>query len=100
MPTLLTSLFRRREPTVRRALDPETGLPFPMKTQTLQGKLTYLGILLSGVGALGNLFGWEIPADEVKGMLSWTQAHWDDLSQFLGLATAAYGRLRLNWRKA
>lgn len=100
MPTLLTTLFRHRHPQVRRALDPETDLPIPMKTQTLQGKLTYLGILLSGVGALGNLFGWDIPADEVKSMLSWTQAHWDDLAQFAGLAAAAYGRLRLNWRKA
>lgn len=67
--------------------------------QTLQGKLTYIGVLISTAGAIGNLFGWEIPADEVKGMITWTQAHWDDLAQFAGLLTAAYGRLRINWRK-
>ena len=67
---------------MRRALDPDTGLPIPMKPQTLQGKLTYLGILISGVGALGNLFGWELPADEVKGMISWTQAHCPMVSHF------------------
>jgi hypothetical protein len=39
-------------------------------TQTLQGKLTYAGIVISAVGA-----------------------------EFGGLATAAYGRLRINWRK-
>jgi hypothetical protein len=33
-------------------------------------------------------------------MVTWVQAHWDDLMQFAGLATAAYGRLRINWRKA
>ena len=59
--------------------------------QTLQGKLTYIGVLISAAGAVGNLFGWEIPADEVKGMITWTQAHWDDLAQFAGLITAAYG---------
>ena len=94
-------LLRRRRVQPRRALDPETNLPIPMNTkQSLQGRLTYVGILISAVGALGNLSGWHVPADEVRGMVAWVQAHWDDLMQFAGLATAAYGRLRINWRKA
>ena len=102
MPTSLEDLLlRRRRLKAKRALDPETNLPIPMNTkQSLQGRLTYVGILLSAAGALGNLFGWHVPTDEVKDMVSWIQGHWDDLVQFTGLATAAYGRLRINWRKA
>ena len=71
-----------------------------MKTkQFLQGKLTYLGIAISGLGALGSLFGFSVPADEVKGLIGWFQANWDSLSEFAGLAVAAYGRIRINWRK-
>lgn len=99
MPLFTLHPLRKRHMPVRRALNPQTNQPIPMNSQTLQGKLTYVGIVLSAVGALGNLFGWSIPADEVKGMISWVQAHWDDLSQFAGLVTAAYGRLRINWRK-
>ena len=69
------------------------------KPQFLQGKLTYLGILLTALGALGNLFGFTVPTDEVKGIVTWLQANWDSLSELVGLIMAAYGRLRINWRK-
>lgn len=92
--------LRKRPVPVRRAHEPTTNHPMSMNSQTLQGKLTYIGILLSAAGAAGKLFGWEIPTEEVKGMISWAQANWDDLAQFVGLATAAYGRLRINWRKS
>ena len=102
MPSSLEDLLlRRRRHRPKRALDPETNLPIPMnKTQSLQGRLTYVGIQISSIGALGNVLGWHVPTDEVRGMVTWVQAHWDDLMQFAGLATAAYGRLRINWRKA
>lgn len=67
--------------------------------QTLQGKLTYIGIVISVAGALGRLFGLHLPTEEVQGMLSWIAANWDALAEFGGLATAAYGRLRINWRR-
>ena len=71
-----------------------------MKTkQFLQGKLTYLGILLTALGALGNLFGFAVPTDEVKGIVSWLQTNWDQIMELVGLVVAAYGRLRINWRK-
>lgn len=92
--------LRKRPMPVRRAHDSTTNQPIPMNSQTLQGKLTYLGILISALGAAGNLLGWTIPTDEVKGMISWVQANWDDIAQFAGLVTAAYGRLRINWRKS
>jgi hypothetical protein len=67
--------------------------------QFLQGKLTYIGIVISGLGALGSLFGFSVPTDEVKGIISWVQSHWDSIAEFIGLVVAAYGRIRINWRK-
>lgn len=86
---------------VRRALDPDTGLPIPMKRdrQWLQGKLTYLSLVVSALGAVGKLFGWELPTNEAQDMLTWLGANWDDLAQFVGLAGAAYGKLRAEKRR-
>ena len=67
--------------------------------QTLQGKLTYAGIFISALGAIGRLFGLHLPTNEAQGMVDLVAANWDTLAQFGGLATAAYGRLRINWRK-
>lgn len=67
--------------------------------QFLQGKLTYLGILLTALGALGNLFGFDVPTNEVKGIVGWFQANGNTVMELVGLVVAAYGRLRLNWRK-
>lgn len=86
---------------VRRALDVETGKPIPVvhDRQWLQGKLTYLSLVLSALGAVGKLFGWELPTNEAQDMLTWLGANWDDLAQFLGLAGAAYGKLRAEKRR-
>jgi hypothetical protein len=67
--------------------------------QFLQGKLTYFGILLTALGALGHLFGFNVPTEEVKGIIGWFQANWNSIMELVGLVMAAYGRLRLNWRK-
>ena len=67
--------------------------------QFLQGKLTYLGILLTALGALGHLFGFTVPNEEVKGIIGWFQTNWNTLMELVGLVIAAYGRLRINWRK-
>jgi len=67
--------------------------------QFLQGKLTYLGILISSLGALGGLFGFTLPTDEVQNIIHLAQANWDSMAELIGLVVAAYGRLRINWRK-
>jgi len=67
--------------------------------QFLQGKLTYIGILLTALGALGHLFGFTVPTEEVRGIVGWFQANWNSIMELVGLVMAAYGRLRLNWRK-
>ena len=68
-------------------------------TQLLQGKLTYAGIVITAIGALGRLFGLHLPTEEAQGMVALTAANWDTIAEFGGLATAAYGRLRINRRK-
>ena len=67
--------------------------------QFLQGKLTYLGILLTALSALGHLFGFTVPTEEVKGIIGWFHTNWNTLMELVGLVIAAYGRLRINWRK-
>lgn len=96
-----------RKEEVRRALDPSTGQPIPHAFETksaeakqfLQGKMTFIGLLLTLAGTLGKLFGWEVPAAEVNGFLAWLLASWDSLTQGIGLIIAFYGRLRQNWRE-
>jgi hypothetical protein len=98
-------LLRKEE--VRRALDPETGEPIPLSWETraregkqfLQGKMTFIGLALTAAGAIGRLFGWELPADEVNSFLTWLLASWDGLAQGVGILLTAWGRARINWRK-
>ena len=71
----------------------------PGQRQLFQGKLTFLGIAISMMGALGSFFGVSLPVQEVRDIADWFQAHWDTLTQLAGLVMAAYGRLRINWRK-
>jgi len=89
------SWFKKTE--VRRALDPETNQPIPYNGKVwLQGKMTYLGLVLVAVGAVGKLFGYDLPTTEAQGILDWSLAHWDDVAQLVGLLTSAYGRFRIN----
>ncbi len=90
------------ETEIRRALDPETGKPFPQQPprQFLQGKLTAICLLVSGIGAAGRLFGVVFPADVVNGILQWIAANYDALLFVGGQLGAAWGQLRRNWRAA
>ncbi len=90
MPSLTRRLERSQIDTAAESMNPP---------QTLQGKLTYAGILISAIGAIGRIFGLHLPTAETQGMVDMVAANWDTLAQFGGLATAAYGRLRINWRK-
>ena len=95
-------LFNRTpEPPVRRALDVLTGQPVPYvlpPQQWLQGYLTHAGLAITAIGAIGRCFGWNLPTEDVQGIVTWLEAHWNDLAQVVGLCAAAYGRMRIEWR--
>ncbi len=67
--------------------------------QIAEGRLTFIGLIVAALGALAQQFGWTFPKDEADGVTTWLMANWDTLSEGLGLITAFYGRLRINWRK-
>jgi hypothetical protein len=90
-------------PEIRRALDPETGAPVPTTAYTkqwAQGKMTFAGLLLTAIGAVGQMAGVETGSAEAQSLLTEIVRQWDDLATIVGLAVAFYGRLRLNWRAA
>jgi hypothetical protein len=66
--------------------------------QWLEGRLTFIGLIIAGIGSFAKAAGYDAPVDEAEGLLSWTLANWDDLAQLVGLLSAFYGRLRMNWR--
>ncbi len=71
----------------------------PPRGQFLKGKLTFIGIGISALGALSKVFGVPVPIEEITGIVGWFQANWDTIVQLAGLVVAAYGRVRINWRK-
>lgn len=81
----------------RRALDPETGEP--IKRQFLQGKLTAICLLISGLGAGASLFGFDFPSDHVNSILTWIAANYDGILFVIGQIGAAYGQIRRNLRR-
>lgn len=81
----------------RRAIDPETDEPVPR--QFLQGKLTAVCLLISGLGAVASLFGFALPATEINSVLTWIAANYDGILFVIGQGGAAYGQLRRNWRR-
>lgn len=84
---------------VRRALDVDSGKPIPVsKKQILEGKMTFIGLALTAAGAIGKMFGFDLPTTEVQTWLDWLLSNWDSLANGIGLLIAAYGRLRMNWR--
>ena len=70
-----------------------------MNDQFLQGRLTFLGILISLFGFIAGKVGWVFPQSEADTIAGWIAANWDSLAEFIGMLTAFYGRLRMNWRE-
>lgn len=60
----------------------------------LEGKKTYIGLLIVLIGTLGQLFGPGIQphTQDATDLLRWVEINWDTLMQFVGLVVAAYGR--------
>jgi hypothetical protein len=68
--------------------------------EILPGKLTYISLIVSLLGFLGNRFGFVLPQDEINGLATLIMANWDVIAQIGGLIGAFYGKLRANWRVA
>jgi len=104
-------------PPIRRVLDQHTGVEVPGSNlvvkgnsalavkvslpdrQVMQGWMTRISTILAVVGTLGKAFGWNLPTEEINGILTWLLANWDSLMQVTGLVGAVYGQLRQLWRK-
>jgi hypothetical protein len=71
----------------------------PPSGQFLKGKLTFIGIGISALGALSKVFGVPVPVSEIRDIVGWFQANSGTISELAGLIVAAYGRLRITWRK-
>ena len=86
---------------IPKALPVKDGEPdwMPAKPQFLQGRMTFIGLILALIGNLAARKGITIPVDETTGLLNWLSAHWGDIAGFIGWLAAWYGRLRINWRK-
>lgn len=82
------------KPEVRRALP--AG---PDKPQWLEGKLTYIGLVLATIGSIGKIFGLNLPTSEADGFLHLISDNWETIATGIGLLTAAWGRIRINFRK-
>lgn len=66
----------------------------------LQGRLTFIGIVISMLGFLAQRMGWTFPQEEAGHIGDWIAGNWDSLAEFAGMVIAFYGRLRVNWRQA
>lgn len=70
-----------------------------MPRQFLQGRLTSVCLLISGLGAGASLFGFSLPATEINSVLTWIAANYDGILFVIGQVGAAYGQIRRNWRR-
>lgn len=68
------------------------------KPQFLQGHMTKLGLVLTGLSLIGGLFGIVVPAEELKALAQTASDNWQVIGTLAGLALAAYGKIRRNWR--
>lgn len=62
--------------------------------QWLEGKKTYIGLMITLVGVVAQLIGPTAQpfAEDATGILGWLQLNWEVLTQGIGLIVAAYGR--------
>jgi hypothetical protein len=96
MPAPGTNLPPDRAPTVK--LETKRAQPVYDKPSWLDGKRTYIGLVISTAGLIGSRFRVDVPAEEINGILDLVNVHWDILAQFAGLVVAAWGRMKASQR--
>lgn len=85
-----------RAPTVK--LETQRAQPVYDKPSWLDGRRTYIGLVISTAGLIGSRFQVDVPTDEVNGALDLLSANWDVFAQFIGLLVAAWGRVNVSKR--
>lgn len=80
--------------------EPETRPAQPVydKPSWLDGKRTYIGLVIATAGLLGERFRVDVPTHEINGALDLLAANWDVFAQFAGLLVAAWGRVKASKR--
>lgn len=102
MPPNLDSFPRRRQDAVPAHFEAPTVTLEQVainKPQFLQGHMTKLGLVLTGLSLIGGLFGIVIPTEELKALAQTASDNWEVIGTLAGLALAAYGKIRRNWRQ-
>ena len=66
--------------------------------QFLQGKMTYIGLIMTALGAFAQTTGIPLPLADIQALVDFVQVNWPTVLEFFGLVTALYGRLRIPGR--
>ena len=82
------------------ANEPETRVAQPVydKPSWLDGKRTFIGLALTALGTIANMFQVDVPTEEINGALDIVSLHWDVFAQLIGLVVAAWGRVKASKR--
>ena len=64
----------------------------------LDGKRTYIGLLISTVGLIGSRFHVDVPTDEMNGVVEIVATQWDVFAQLAGLIVAGWGQFKASKR--
>ena len=64
-----------------------------IKGDFLQGKKTYISLLVTAAGFVAGRFGVDLPKQEVNGIIEILRVNWEDVTVLSGLVAAAWARL-------
>jgi len=79
-------------------LETQRAQPVYDRPSWLDGKRTYIGLIIATAGLLGERFRVDVPTHEINGALDLLAANWDVFAQFAGLIMAAWGRVKVSKR--
>lgn len=64
-----------------------------VKGEFLQGRKTYISILVALSGLVAGRLGVDLPKQEINGIIEIIRLNWQDITVFAGLIAAAWSRL-------
>lgn len=63
------------------------GIKNPFASKTIWGAVLVL------LGFVGNIFGFDVPKDEISGLIDMLSSNWESISQLVGVALTVWGRI-------